>query len=332
VTGLAAAARAARHRLIADAARREGARVVLFAHTADDVAEADVMRAEGSTLGRLRDWSPSPAWPEGRGLMLLRPLLDAGRADLRAWLRGRGADWIDDPANDDPRFARARARQALRGRPPEPAPAGGRFEPRGLIAVEDDLVRLSRDADARTLAAALVCAGGGDQPPRGDRLARLHARLRRGEDFTATLAGARLEAAGGRVTATREAGEFRRRRTLPLPLSAEEETVWDGRWAITAPGPRWGVRPATGRSAALSEADRGRLKAVPAAARGARPVLIRDGDAAPVLAGTAGRARALVAERLALALDRMTHERDLGALFHGATPRNHLFSSADISE
>ena len=30
--------------------------------------------------------------------------------------------------------------------------------------------------------------------------------------------------------------------------------------------------------------------------------------------------------QLALALDRMTHERDLGGLLHGASPRNHLFS------
>ena len=39
-----------------------------------------------------------------------------------------------------------------------------------------------------------------------------------------------------------------------------------------------------------------------------------------------GRAVSLVEERLALALDRMTHERDLVGLLHGASPRNHLFS------
>ena len=112
-TGLPAAARRARHGLVADAARDAGARVVLFAHTADDIAEADWMRERGATLGRLRDWSPSPAWPEGRGLMLLRPMLGEGREDLRDWLRAAGQDWIEDSANSDTRFGRSRARAAL---------------------------------------------------------------------------------------------------------------------------------------------------------------------------------------------------------------------------
>ena len=113
-SGLTAAARAARHGLIADAARSAGARVVLFGHTADDIAEADWMRRQGATLGRLREWSPSPAWPEGRGLMLLRPLLAERRAGLRDWLAARRAAWIEDPANADARFGRSRARKLRR--------------------------------------------------------------------------------------------------------------------------------------------------------------------------------------------------------------------------
>ena len=116
-TGLPAAARRARHGLIADAAREAGARVVLFAHTADDIAESDWMRERGSTLGRLREWSPSPAWPEGRGLMLLRPMLDERREILREWLREAGRDWIEDPGNAG--FGRGRARAAL-----NPLPGG----------------------------------------------------------------------------------------------------------------------------------------------------------------------------------------------------------------
>jgi tRNA(Ile)-lysidine synthase len=124
----------------------------------------------------------------------------------------------------------------------------------------------------------------------------------------------------------REAGEFARRPRAPLPLLPGVETVWDGRWAITVDSPGLSVIPAAGRLAALSGADRAVLKALPPAARGAMPVLIRNDATAPVLAGTAGKATSLVGERLALALDRMTHERDLGGLLHGASPRNHLFS------
>lgn len=360
VTGLPAAARMARHRLIADAARAAGARVVLFAHTADDIAEAEVMRAEGSTLGRLRAWSPSPAWPEGRGLVLLRPMLGAGRADIRHWLAGQGADWIDDPANEDARFARSRARASLlplggggshrepttggpEGRtrvgwssgeaaPGQPPPTLSRkddgFAPvrSSLLPTGEGTLRADRFVESFSLAAVLVCAGGGDRPPRGDRLASIVTRLRSGETFTATLCGTRIEATGDQALMTRETGEFVRRPARPLPLQTGVETVWDGRWAITIDSPGWFVVPAAGRMAALSDADKVILKALPPAARGSVPVLIRNDGTAPVLAGTAGKAVSLVEERLALALDRMTHERDPGDALHGASLRNPLFS------
>jgi tRNA(Ile)-lysidine synthase len=108
--GLPAAARAARHRLLAEAARGCGARVILVGHTADDVAEARAMRQAGSTTPAPREWSPAPVWPEGRGIFLARPLLALRRAALRDWLAAEGARWIEDPANADPRYARARAR------------------------------------------------------------------------------------------------------------------------------------------------------------------------------------------------------------------------------
>ncbi|MBN9478633.1 MAG: hypothetical protein J0I52_00200, partial [Bordetella sp.] len=94
--GVPARARAARHALLAEAARETGARVILTGHTADDVAEGDWMRAEGAMLGRLREASPSPVWPEGRGLLLLRPVLGETRETLRAHLRARGLTWLED--------------------------------------------------------------------------------------------------------------------------------------------------------------------------------------------------------------------------------------------
>lgn len=310
-TGLTAAARAARHALIADAAREAGASVVLFAHTADDIAEADLMRAGGSTLGRVREWSPSPAWPEGRGLMLLRPLLGERRAGLRDWLAGEGADWIEDPANADPRFGRSRARQALAGAAPRlidqaSAQTGVRPTMDG-----EAMARVDRDVSARALAAALVCVGGGSTPPRGARLEALIARLKAGEDFAATLCGTRIEAVGARVRLMREAGELRRRDISPLALTPGVEAVWDGRFVFCADRPGWSVVPARGRLASLSDADRAEINRLPAATRGAWPVLIRDDAVAPVLAGEGVERRGLVAERLRLALDETTHEDDL---------------------
>jgi tRNA(Ile)-lysidine synthase len=42
----------------------------------------------------------------------VRPLLDFGRQELRAFLASRKIEWVDDPMNADPRFSRARLRAA----------------------------------------------------------------------------------------------------------------------------------------------------------------------------------------------------------------------------
>jgi tRNA(Ile)-lysidine synthase len=285
-TGLSAAARRARHALLATAARAAGAKVLLLGHTADDIAEAAAMRAEGSTVSDPRDWGPSPVWPEGRGVMLLRPLLGQGRADLRVWLGERGETWLDDPANDDPRSTRARARKALAGARPDIVPAKLTAPP----AFNSDRfggLQLRRDAAAAHLAAACLCAAGTERPPRGERLERLVTRLRSGETFTATLAGARIEADGEAVRVYRDAGETARGGLAALTLSAGETGVWDGRYEITAGAAPVTVRPLKGLAASLPPRQRAALKAVSAAARPALPAIIDSHGAAtcPVLDG-----------------------------------------------
>ena len=362
--GLTARARTARHGLIAEAARAAGARVVLLAQTADDVAEAEWMRARGSTLGRVREWSPSPVWPEGRGLMLLRPLLEERREALRDYLRVRGQGWIEDPAKADERFGRSRARAALgvgplpleggglgggavaafsdqaeearRAPPPAPRlqllcthPHPQPFPPRGgreLSLVWAGILEVPRDASASALAAALLCAGGGATPPRGERLSRLKARLAGGEDLVAGLAGARIEATGASVLLMREPGEMRRRPPGGLWLEPGVAAVWDGRFEITAAEPGWRVEAALGRRAQLSEADRRAIAGLPAVARGGLPVLVRDGQEAPILAWRKATVRALGGRRLGLALGETTQEADLFHPMHGETPPTDLFS------
>ena len=331
-TGLPAAARQARHRLLAEAARAAGARVILTGHTADDVAEGDWMRAEGSTLGELRDWSPSPVWSQGRGLMLLRPLLGETRQALREHLTARGLDWIEDPANADPRFGRSRARAALAAGTggAHPVPATTPAPPPPSIQTTAEGLVVVRGASARVLAAAAVCAGGSERPPRGARLKRLVDLAENGAPFTATLGGAAIHGVSGETILVRNVGEYARRPTPPQALTPGVATVWDGRFEITVRDVGFRVVPATGRSAALSRADRAWLKTLPAGVRGGLPVLIRDDGGDPVLAGRAAEVRCLVGPRLAQALDQTPHETDLDPAPNGATPGNALSSFPNI--
>lgn len=284
-TGLSAAARRARHALLADAARAAGVRVLCLAHTRDDVFEAAWMRDHGSNVTAPAEWGPSPAWPQGRGVFLLRPLLNQGREDLREELRARGLAWIDDPANANPQSLRARARLADKA---ETAPLGSfMVSPEQMDALLDrswagqGLIVLSQDVfDAlpaplarKVLAAAAVCAGGADRLPRGDSLDALPAGLASGKPRT--LCGARLWRAGGQIFAVREAGDIGRDGTGPVVAAAATETMWDGRYAIRA-ATAGTILPSMRARKGLSDADRAILAGLPAAVRGILPVFDED--------------------------------------------------------
>jgi tRNA(Ile)-lysidine synthase len=74
------------------------------AHTASDQAETILYRLAVSPGSRaLHGMAPR----RGR---LVRPLLEATRAEVREYLRARDLDWREDPSNADRRFARARVR------------------------------------------------------------------------------------------------------------------------------------------------------------------------------------------------------------------------------
>jgi tRNA(Ile)-lysidine synthase len=244
-TGLPAAARAARHALLADAAREAGARVILLGHTADDVMEAGLMRQAGSTTPDPREWAPSPAWPQGRGLFLLRPMLRVRRDEVRRWLVERGEPWMDDPSNEDRAYARPRARQALAGGvaevPDDPAaPAHDlaqvcREDTRSGLQIDRAILRAApADGLARFISAACLCAAGTDRPPSRAKVDRLAQRLTGDGASTASLAGARITADGTTASFWREPGEAARGGLAPLSLKAGETGVWDGRFEVSA--------------------------------------------------------------------------------------------------
>lgn len=110
-SGLPAAARQARYRLLADLARAHGTVHVLTAHTRDDQAETVLMRlARGSGLAGL---SAMARQSQRDGLVLLRPLLDVPKARLVATLARSRIAFATDPSNHDTRFTRPRLRALM---------------------------------------------------------------------------------------------------------------------------------------------------------------------------------------------------------------------------
>ncbi|HEY0331754.1 MAG TPA: tRNA lysidine(34) synthetase TilS [Rhodopseudomonas sp.] len=107
-TGVPAAAREARYRLLARAARAAGASHILTAHTQDDQAETVLMRiSRGSGIAGLAAMARQTA---RHGVIIARPLLGVSKAQLVATLHKAKIDFATDPSNSDLRYARPRLR------------------------------------------------------------------------------------------------------------------------------------------------------------------------------------------------------------------------------
>lgn len=110
-SGVPAAARAARYRLLATVARQSGASHVLTAHTRDDQAETLLMRLlRGSGINGLAAMARES---EREGVLIARPFLNISKAQLIATLRKAGIGYADDPTNRDVSFTRPRIRAVI---------------------------------------------------------------------------------------------------------------------------------------------------------------------------------------------------------------------------
>lgn len=234
--GVQEAARAARYRLLAEAAASIGASHVITAHHRADQAETVLMRlAGGSGVGGLAAMRPDAPLP-GTSVRLARPLLGLTKERLVAVTLEAGAVAVDDPANGNPRFLRARLRELARERAAlgltderlarlaercaraEDALAtiaAARFTALARshgerLALSADLWREPRDIVLRVLSLGVVrVAGAGDTPVSLERLERLERELAvaaaRGAGLRRTLHGAVVRlVADGEIHMVRE--------------------------------------------------------------------------------------------------------------------------------
>jgi len=255
-SGLPAAAREARYRLLAEAAAAEGIGLILTGHTADDQAETVLMRQvrhEGASDDGRGLAGMAPATLYNWRHWIVRPFLGTRRATLRDVLRRQNIGWAEDPTNVDQHFERPRVRATLAGddgarRFAEATASAGQaaasreeLGQRAAMLMRDlagmpvpGLIRLDPafaapgDAEAATYALRILLAtvGGVAFLPDAARSQALFERLRAGP-LCATLSRTVIDA--------RRSGIFLRResRGLPEAAPAVNTGLWDGRRRIT---------------------------------------------------------------------------------------------------
>ena len=105
------AARRVRRDFLAATAKRENIRFIATGHTADDQAETVLMRiARGTSITGL---AGIPYVSRSGGATFVRPLRDATRAQIVAFLKGRKQRWREDHSNADDFALRNRVRHEI---------------------------------------------------------------------------------------------------------------------------------------------------------------------------------------------------------------------------
>src|ERR1700722_5420495 len=149
-SGVPAAARAARYRLLAGAARQSGPGHVLTAHTRDDQAETLLMRlVRGSGITGLAAMARES---EREGVRIARPFLNILKSQLVATLEKAKVGFADDPTNRDTGFTRPRIRAVIQGLAAEGGDARNLARLASRLARANAAIEVLADGAARYLA------------------------------------------------------------------------------------------------------------------------------------------------------------------------------------
>jgi tRNA(Ile)-lysidine synthase len=199
--------------------------------------------------------------PDGRAFTLVRPLLDAGRDELRHHIRVLQVPWVEDPTNADPRHDRARirvllgrlaeeglgadalagaasrlrrSRTALSARAAEVARRAWLTEPRwaaaGALGFDRDIWDATeRDTRARLLSAAVRWVSGAAYRPRREPLESMLDRI--GGGGGGTLAGCIVRCEDAALRIAREPAAV-----AELSVPARPGAIWDAGWRFRSAG------------------------------------------------------------------------------------------------
>jgi tRNA(Ile)-lysidine synthase len=264
-----ARAREARYRLLGQWMRANRIGVLLTGHTLDDQAETFMLRlTRGSGLDGLSGMAELAPFPRNdfHDLKIARPLLGFAHDRLTATLTQLGQSWIEDPSNENDRFARVQVRRALSafaeiGLTNTRIASAAAHLRRAREAIDEGVAALianglelspwgyglakierfaaaPREVALRALSRLIEAIGGGDFPPRFDQIEQAldwlltpHAKLK-----GRTLGGCRLaRRVAAPVLIAREESALAKQDPV-LALKPGTTGLWDGRFEATLAG------------------------------------------------------------------------------------------------
>lgn len=257
-TGVQAAARAARYRLLTELAAAKPSSAVATGHTADDQAETMLMRLKrGSGLDGLAGMAKCREL--GPGVDLVRPLLGVPKRRLLATLEAAQLPWLSDPSNERTDFERVRVRRAMTfledvGFSPEAFSLSAGRLARARAALEHvtaefcerkvdlheglyaslaraDFAGLPEEVRVRVLGRLLAAFGGKAPRARLVEVEGLVARLGGQTKIATTLGGAAVSAGERLMRIYREIG---RAGLETVELRPGERAIWDDRFLVHA--------------------------------------------------------------------------------------------------